>query len=75
MAGSPGFRLVQGDTRGHKQEANRVWLVGIVVKFICSASAAQGLRVWILGVDLCTAYQAVLWQHSTYKIEEDWHRC
>ena len=45
---------------------------GIVAKFICSASAS--LQIWILGVDLHVAHQATLWQHPTYKIEEDWHR-
>ena len=29
---------------------------GIAVKFACSASAAHGLPVWILGMDLCTIY-------------------
>ena len=28
----------------------------------CSALAAQGLLVWILGADLHMAYQAMLWQ-------------
>ena len=31
---------------------------GIVVKFTCSTSVAQGLQVWIPGVDLHTAQQA-----------------
>ena len=44
--------------------------VGVVVKFACSASAAQGL-----GLDLHIAHQAMLQWHPTYKIEEDWHRC
>ena len=51
------------------------WPGGIVVKFTCSALAAQGSRIQILGADLHSAYQAMLWQHPTYKIEEDWHRC
>ena len=50
------------------------WPSGIVVTFACSTSAAQGLWVWILGVDLHTACQAVLWQHLTWKIEEDWQK-
>ena len=37
---------------------------GAVVKFACSASAAQGSLVWILAVDLHTACQAMLWQAS-----------
>ena len=48
---------------------------GIVVKFAHSASVAQGSQVWILGADLHTTHQAVLWWHPTYKIEEYWHRC
>ena len=30
-----------------------------------SASAARGLLVWILGVDLHTAHQAMLWRRLT----------
>ena len=44
---------------------------GIVVKFMHSALAAQGSWVQILGVDLSTTHQAMLWQRTTYKIEED----
>ena len=33
---------------------------GTVVEFACSASVAQGSLVQILGVDLCTAWQAML---------------
>ena len=40
---------------------------GVEVKFACSASAAPGLQVWIPGADLCTAYQAMLWQASYIK--------
>ena len=47
---------------------------GIVVKFMCLASAAQGSGVQILGADMHTAHQAMLWWHPTYKIEEDWHK-
>ena len=35
---------------------------GAAVKCTRSASAAQGLLVWILGMDLHTAWQAKLWQ-------------
>ena len=42
-----------------------------MVKFACSALAAQGLWVLILGSDLHIAHQAMLWQHPTYKVEED----
>ena len=54
----------------------RGWPSGIVVKFVCSASAAQGSRVQILGMDLHTTHQAMLWQMShIQKMQEDWHRC
>ena len=33
---------------------------GVVVKFTCSTSAAQDSPVWVLGVDLHTAHQAML---------------
>ena len=46
-----------------------------MIKFVHSASAALGLRIQILGADLHTAHQVLLWQRPTYKIEEDWHRC
>ena len=42
------------------------WLGDIVVKFTCSASVAQGLRVWIPGVDLlthCSSIHAVVASH------------
>ena len=51
------------------------WPGVVVVMFAHSASAAQGLWARIPGVDLHTAHQVMLWQHSMYKIEEDWHRC
>ena len=34
---------------------------GAVVRFTHPASVARGLLVWIPSVDLCTAYQAMLW--------------
>ena len=46
-----------------------------VVKFVYSASVAWGSQVQILGTDLHTTHQAMLWRHPTYKIEEDWHGC
>ena len=49
--------------------------VALVVKFAHSTSAARGSQVWIPGVDLHTTHQAMLWQHLTYKIDEDGHRC
>ena len=48
---------------------------GVVVKIVPSASVAQGLWVWIPGMELHTTHQAMLWQHPTYKIEADLHRC
>ena len=48
---------------------------GVVVKFVQSALAARGSQAKIPGMDLHTAHQAMLWQHPTYKIEDDWHRC
>ena len=47
----------------------------IVFKFPCSASAVKGLQVQMPGGDLHTTHWAMLWQHPTYKIKEDWHRC
>ena len=41
------------------------WPSGIAVKFVCSASAARGSLVWILGAVLHTTYQAMLWCHPT----------
>ena len=46
-----------------------------MVKFVHSASMAWASPVRIQHVDLHTAHQAMLWQHPTYEIEEDWHRC
>ena len=37
---------------------------GIVVKFARSALAAWDLPLWILGVNLCTSYPAMLGQAS-----------
>ena len=48
---------------------------GVVVKFVHSALAAQGSQAQTPGMDLHSAQEAMLWQHPTYKIEEDWHRC
>ena len=43
---------------------------GIVVKFAHSASAAWGSWVCILGADLHTDSQTMLWWHPTHKIED-----
>ena len=48
---------------------------GVVLKFTHSSSVAWGLQVQILGTDLHTAHQAMLWRHPMYKIEEGWQRC
>ena len=48
---------------------------GIVVKFTHSALVARGSQVQILGVDLHTTHQAMLWWCPTDEIEEDWYRC
>ena len=37
---------------------------GTVVRFACSPSVARGSPVQILGADLCTTHQAMLWQES-----------
>ena len=58
-----------------KQKKARCWPSNIVVKFACSALVAWGLQVQMVGMDLHTPHQAMLWQHPTYKIEEDWHTC
>ena len=52
---------------GSSQECVSDWPGGVVVKFVYSASGAQGSPVQILGVDLHTAHQAMLWQHPTQK--------
>ena len=48
---------------------------GVVVKVTCYTWVARGSWVWIPDVNLHTAHQAMLWQHPTYKKEEDWHGC
>ena len=48
---------------------------GVVVKFMCCSSVAQGLQIWISGADLCTTHQATQWWQPTYKIEDGCHGC
>ena len=48
---------------------------GVAIKFVWSASAAQGLLVGIPGADLHTAFKPCCGRCLTYKIEEDEHRC
>ena len=45
---------------------------GAAVEFMHSTSAAWGLLLWILGVDLCTACQAMLWQASHIENRGRW---
>ena len=45
----------------------RGWPGGTAVRFILSASVAQGSLVWILGTDLGTTCHAMLWQASHIK--------
>ena len=47
---------------------------GIVVRFVHSALAAQGLQVQIPDMNIHTTHQAMLWWCPTYKIEKDGHR-
>ena len=51
------------------------WSGGVVVEFTHSTSVAWGSCIRILGVDLPTAHQAMLWPCPTYKTEEDGHGC
>ena len=46
----------------------------VVVKFMRSASAAQGSRVRIPGMDLAPLVKPRC-GGNPHKIEEDWHRC
>ena len=39
---------------------------GVLFEFVRSALVVQGSPVWIPGTDLCTTYQAVLWQESQH---------
>ena len=45
----------------------------VVVKFVCSTSAASGSQVQIPGVDLAPLIKPCC-GGSPHKIEEDWHR-
>ena len=51
--------IIIANTGGHPH--------GRVVEFSCSTSVARGLLVQILGADLHTTHQAMLWQHLTWK--------
>ena len=39
----------------------RGWPGGVVVKFVHSTLVTQGSPAWILGIDLHTTNQAILW--------------
>ena len=47
---------------------------GAAVKFARSLLVDRNSSVQIPGADLCTTCQAVLWQASTYEVEEDGYR-
>ena len=47
----------------------------MVVKFMHFSVVVWGSQVQILGIDLRATHQVMLWQHPTYKIEGDCHRC
>ena len=65
----------QKDSPSLKKIMGKGWPGGAVVKFTGSTLAARGSQAWIPVADLHTAHQALLRPRSTYKIEEDWHRC
>ena len=69
------FQLNKKTINNLKMSKNWSQPCGTVVKSVHSALAAGGLQVWILGADLWTAQQAILWRHPTHKIEEDGHQC
>ena len=48
---------------------------GAVVKYARSTSAAWGLQVRILGVDMAPLGKPCCGRHPTYKIEEDGQGC
>ena len=48
------------------------WPCGLVLGLVCSTS---GALAQFPGMDLYHSLVAMLWWQSTYKIEEDWHRC
>ena len=54
-----------------EKEISRCWPCGRVFNFMCSASVAWGLRVQILGTDICTTDQAMLWLHLTQENQND----
>ena len=60
------FVCIHGDKISSLKNETRGRPGGIAVKFPCSLLVARGL-VRILGADLHTAHQAMLWCHPTKK--------
>ena len=48
---------------------------GAAVKCMCSASAARGSLVRVLGADMGPPGKPCCGRHPTYKVEEDGHGC
>ena len=48
---------------------------GPMSSWLSSVHSASAVWVWFPGMDLRHLSSAMLWQHPTYKLEEDWHRC
>ena len=68
---TPGTTYISSD---FQKSDTRCWPSRVMVKFMHSALVAQGSQVQIPGADLHIAHQSILWQHPTYKIEEDWQQ-
>ena len=51
------------------------WPGGTAVKYACSASAAQGSLVRILGADVALLVKPCCGGHPTYKVKDGGHRC
>ena len=58
---------------------NISWILGqrhgVAVMFMCSALAAQGSLVQLLGMACTLLIKPCCGRHPTYKVEEDRHRC
>ena len=66
-----GERMEEG---GLEWEGERDRPGGTGVKFTQFASVAQGLLVWILGVDMAPLSKPCFGRRPTYKVEEEGHR-
>ena len=62
------------EDRNYFKKKNRGCPGGRVVKFVCSASVAQGLQVWIPGAGLGPLVR-LCFGSIPHKIEEDGHKC